>query len=490
MRNILLATILTFFTAHLAVAQERNSFHLSFSDADPRTVEVTAVWVEEDNTLGTAPWGHPYLDKGWATFMSNMSATDSSGNPVNLFQKENGDWVIPDGTPRPLNLSYAVSLTHDEYDWDEVGGIDSRPRVVDGAIFLITKALFVGSFEMGESEVSVSLPTEWQVDTPWKDSGINQWVATDYYDLINNMIVVGDYISYAINEDDFHVTVAIDRTLADYAPQFGEILQKIIPEYKAIFGSVPDLDYLVGISGAPSTDGESFNTSFHQVMKIDDIEGGYRIWAAVMAHEMFHFWNGGGMLRPEVHAELAFFNEGFTEYYAILCMTRAGLFSAEEYMRKLEMEFSRYFIANRRWPLEVQDFVTSGKEKGTNWLRLYGGGTTLAFYLDMLIREKTENQSSLDSVMAALVAAHGNHTPVAVADVENAVARVLGSKTKEIFDRYVRSAEEMIPYQAAGEHVGMRIIQYGDEHQISLLQDVEQSIARNLALYLKSGVAK
>ena len=100
-----------------------------------------------------------------------------------------------------------------------------------------------------------------------------------------------------------------------------------------------------------------------------------------MAHEMFHYWNGANFLVGKNLEDLYWFSEGFTEYYASRSLVRTGVIDKALYFRKLEHYLSRYFITRKMWPIERTSFVEAGKEKGKNWLLLYGGGATMALYL-------------------------------------------------------------------------------------------------------------
>ena len=129
-------------------------YHLTVREDVRHRVSVQAELTLREGTLRMASWGHPYLPRGWATFVRSLRVVDAAGKPVEARPDTSDDswgaWIVnaPEGTR--LRLSYEVELSHDAHDWNAAGGQDSRPALAGGALVLVTKALFV--YSPGSSE--------------------------------------------------------------------------------------------------------------------------------------------------------------------------------------------------------------------------------------------------------------------------------------------------------------------------------------------------
>ena len=453
--------------------QTTADYHVTFSADNPRIARVAAEITLREQTLRMAPWGHPYLPFGWATFVQDLRVTDEEGVEANVSpagEETWGAWIVdaPDGTR--LHLSYDVHFNQDQYDWSDAGGQDSRPSLTNGALFLVTKALFIYSPGVESAQVQISKPDNWRISSPWPavTDHEDRFQADSWISLVNNALVVGKHDQRVVRDGAMTIVLAIDPALADSMDTFEETFRKQLGAYRKIFNGTPESRYLVTIRVADEDDGESFENSFNQVITPGRIDRRIIVWANTMGHELFHYWNGNHVLVGKEKSDIEWFGEGFTEYYASLTLFRTGLIDESLYFRKLERYLARHFISTRMWPVDTLSLVEAGKDKHKNWLRIYGGGATIALALDIEVRAATGGERGLDHVMLRLKEKFGvPDARYTVEDILAAVNSVSGRDFTGFFDDHIFGSSETLDIATILGKAGIDVEQFSDEFYLT-----------------------
>jgi predicted metalloprotease with PDZ domain len=122
----------------------------------------------------------------------------------------------------------------------------------------------------------------------------------------------------------------------------------------------------------------------------------------LLAHEMFHHWNGGLTSMEEPEQLVYWFSEGFTEFYARRILHRSGIGGTPEAARSLNQALKEYYLSPvRDEPGERirQDFWKDQDVGKLPYLR----GDLVAVLLDREIRRKSNDARSLDDFMREVV---------------------------------------------------------------------------------------
>ena len=448
-------------------------YHVTFSAVTPRIAHVEAKVTLGEQSLRMASWGHPYLPLGWATFVHDFHVADESGRAVTVSPAGEdtwGAWKVdaPDGTR--LSLSYDVHFDQDQYDWNDAGGQDSRPSLTNGALFLVTKALFIYSPGVESAQVQIDKPDNWIISSPWPAVAGRQdrFQVDSWIGLVNNALVVGEHHQRVVRDGAMTIILAVDSALSESVALFETTFRKQLGAYRKIFNGTPKSQYLVTIRTADEDDGESFENSFNQVITPGRIDQRVIVWASTMGHELFHYWNGNHVLVGKDKSNIEWFGEGFTEYYASLTLFRTGLIDESLYFRKLERYLARNFITTRLWPVDVPSLVEAGKDKHRNWLRIYGGGATIALALDIEVRAATGGDRGLDDVMLALKEKFG--VPGArytVEDILAAVNSVSGRDFTGFFADHITGTGVTLDIAEILGKAGIVVEQFADEFYLT-----------------------
>lgn len=452
-----------------------DTYKVVFDPEDRRSARVEAEITVEEQTLRMAPWGHPYLPRGWATFVRSLEVTDQQGMPVSYEDAGDetwGAWKVDAEDGTRLTLRYETEFSQNRYDWREAGGQDSRPSLSNGALFLVTKALFVYSPSTSAAEIEIVVPEHWTVSSPWPavPGFRNRFFAGSWISLVNNALVVGEYRQRVVVDGDMTIVLALDERLSESADIFEQTFRKQLGAYRELFDGTPKSRYLVTIRIADEDDGESFENSFNQVITPDRIRQRAIVWANTMGHELFHYWNGNHVLVGAEKQNVEWFGEGFTEYYASLTLLRTGIIEEDLWFRKLETYLARYVITTKMWPVDTVSLVEAGQDKHKNWLRIYGGGATMALALDIEIRSATGGKRGLDDVMRRLKLQFDDPgARYRVSDILSAVNAVSGGDFTGFFDAHITGTKEQLDIAAILRKAGIETEQFADEFYLSYM---------------------
>jgi predicted metalloprotease with PDZ domain len=201
-----------------------------------------------------------------------------------------------------------------------------------------------------------------------------------------------------------------------------------------LFPGTPACQYLVTLASGDE-DGQSFTTSnaisTRLVIGPDDTE----IWANTIAHELFHHWNA--RLIHTTDKRLAFFVEGFTEYYTNRQILAESLVDQPRYwnMAALHLGAYSYFNYSPNYGVSIAD---AGLNKTKNRFGVYDGGWTVALCLDLALRAESQNRHSLDDVMKLMWRRYGQiRQTYTYKDFIQTVSDVAGHDMNPFFDKYV-----------------------------------------------------
>ena len=186
--------------------------------------------------------------------------------------------------------------------------------------------------------------------------------------------------------------------------------------------------------------------------------------SGVAAHEFFHLWNvkriRPSTLEPvdftkEQYTRALWFAEGVTSTYGAYTLVRSGIWNKERFYEDLGEQISELELrpANR-WQSAEQSSLDAWLEKYSLYngpdesVSYYTKGQVLGDLLDILIRDRTNNEKSLDDVLRGLNTdfAKQGKTYQDSLDIRLEAEKVAGGSFEAFFRDYVAAAEPL-PYQ-------------------------------------------
>jgi predicted metalloprotease with PDZ domain len=196
----------------------------------------------------------------------------------------------------------------------------------------------------------------------------------------------------------------------------------------------------------------------------------------VAAHEFFHLWNVK-RIRPatlypvdytkEQYTRALWFAEGVTSTYGSYTLERSGIWSKQQLYHDLSEQITELEArpANR-WQSAEQSSLGAWLEKYPLYenpeysVSYYTKGQILGVLLDILIRDRTHNEKSLDDVLREMNNDFGvPGKPYRDSlDVQLTAEKVAGGSFEDFFKHYVAGANPF-PYQAIFVLAGLELRQ-------------------------------
>lgn len=195
-----------------------------------------------------------------------------------------------------------------------------------------------------------------------------------------------------------------DQEFADLAARIVALGREFFADFEQPFYLISLIPVGTSASQGSSYGGTGLSDSFalfltHGVT-LDTDDGGGIAW--LLAHELFHEWNGQTLTLAQPEQLGYWFSEGFTNFYARRLLFRAGLWQVDRYLASWNQALAsqasnpeRHATAER-----VRAAFWSEREVGEV---PYQRGDLIALYVDHAIRAHTGGARSLDDLMRELV---------------------------------------------------------------------------------------
>jgi predicted metalloprotease with PDZ domain len=290
------------------------------------------------------------------------------------------------------------------------------------------------------------------------------FLARDYDELVDSPFEVGTHerLDFTVGKTRFDVAF-FGKSNIDKARMLAD-LQSIARTAGAMFGGFPFERYLF-IIHALSTRGGGLEHACACTLDIAgfsfDDEKGYQDFAELAAHELFHAWNvkriRDRVLGPfdytrENYTRLLWFHEGFTEHMQNLVLLRAGLLSAERYLKDLSEDWTRYLARPGRnvtplSELSYETWIKQYKPADNHMNRMvsyYDKGRWAGLVLDIVLRKATLGRRGLPDLFRRLWDRYAKAgRPIDVAIIRAEAEALAGRSLADYFRRYVDGTSEL-----------------------------------------------
>ncbi len=398
MKKIIIAGLLMFFAGFNSFASETN-YKIIFSELDEKRVFVEVDLILRDSVLRMSP--HGPMPERWNDYVENFQAFDAAGDPIE-FTKNGNEWLINAQLNKRVKLRYELSVTHDEIEWP--GGVDGVAFVKDWGYFLSGRSLFVYN-EDNTDKIQVQFAEEQldKIQVPWQKKS-NVYLIDDHDLLTESFILYGDYGVERISKDNLEINFVLGgNKVQENSAEYSRIAESVMEYYFEMMEGSPFPNkeqstlIMATINEDNQTDGEVIGS--HISMLINPEAGSQDQLVAwfMFAHEFFHLWNGKTLKVESTRDD--WFKEGITNYYTLKALYQIG-FINEQAMAGIfnGLFYQRYKNDTGFGEMSMRD-AAEGFSKDNHWGLIYGGGLFAGIALDMIIREETQNEKSLDDLM-------------------------------------------------------------------------------------------
>ena len=193
---------------------------------------------------------------------------------------------------------------------------------------------------------------------------------------------------------------------------------------------------------------------------------GYHNFLGLVSHEYFHTWNVKRIkparfapydLAKESHTELLWVFEGFTSYYDEVFLLRSGVIDEATFLQRLARTISMVHRGAGRLKQSVAEssfdawtrYYKQDENSPNALVSYYTKGSLVAAGLDLMIRQATRNERSLDDVMRLMWERHGRDfytdgaPGVGEEDMPALIREATGFDATDFLSRYAYGREDV-----------------------------------------------
>ena len=408
--------------------------------------------------LSMSHFGTEWLYDGYARYLQDLTVIDTNGKTLQIEEIGKTQWIVEAEDESPVTLHYRVLLNHDEREWPF--GRNEAPYAQADCVFWPGYALFIVG-EVKDIELKVDVPESWHVSTPWKQVGSDEhhFVCDDQDDLMAAYLVLGEYCKSRAKVGDTEVVVALGGRFKASISEVQGTVEALLKGYATVYGGTLKEQILFvanpyGEKGHLGGGASGRSVSVHVGGELD--EASRRFWLPLVAHIVGYLWNGTKAIN--FREQEYWFTAGFTEYYSEVVAARLGLAVESDFLRNFERIWKSYL--SRQGELSIRE---AGEDKSANRELVYDGGCLVAAALDLQIRKRTQNRSSLDDVMQQMYREFGpTDDEFTMRDVIRIVSQITGEDFKPFFNEYVAGTERL-PLEAYFRDAGLDVeIEFGE----------------------------
>ncbi len=322
------------------------------------------------------------------------------------------------------------------------------------------------------ARVTVRTDSEWRVATGMTPAdSARQYRARDFHDLVDHPMLVGRFDLDSLRVMDKWMRLATYPAGSVQGPRraaYWDAISRATESLAAVFGEVPWATYTV--MQVATEDFQGMSALEHSESELAMVGTPFLdepFVLSVHAHEIAHAWNVK-RLRPADMVPYRYdtwqptpwlwISEGITDYYADLALVRSGLTDEAAFLTttlgKIESVEARPATALEDASLQAW----LGMQDGTGDL-YYDKGSLAGLALDILVRDASDNQRSLDMVMRELYdRTYKEGRGFTHDDVWNAIARASGGRAWGDFERRYIDGREPFPWAEWLPKGGWRLV--------------------------------
>ncbi len=353
--------------------------------------------------------------------------------------------------------------------------LDSSHAYFNGAALFF----YVPGYTRQPIRVTIVPPEpDWLITTPLATAGQSTFIAMDYDTLVDSPFEIGRHSLYEFTAGGKPHELAIWGAGNIVPEQVIADIQKIITAESAIFGGLPYDRYTFilhltanSYGGLEHKDACSLIYPRFRFREKDH----YYEFIQLVAHEFFHLWNVK-RIRPQPLANFDYdrenytsslwFSEGTTSYYDLLIPLRAGIYGPEVFLERLSKDISRL----QSIPGRLVESLSAASFDA--WIKLYrrdanSDNSQISYYLkgqlvslllDLLIRDRTHNQSNLDQVMQVLWQKFGqSEVDFTPEQLQATLSEIAQTDLSQFFADYIHGTAEL-PFNDYLAPFGLRLI--------------------------------
>lgn len=386
-----------------------------------------------------------YSISDFGKYVENLKAFDYNGNELTVNKIDTNSWTIANAT----NLDYLTYWVNDTFDVEVSGGIGGDTPFspagtnIEPDNYVLNLHGFIGYFDSlknNQYKLDVTAPVDFvrtsalqNVSEKTSDDGktiTTSYFAPRYFDITDNPMMYGNLDVETFQVGDIKIVLSVfSPNQTHTAKQIGETMKTMMQAQKAYLGdidSTPRYDIYLYLSRGDADSPKGFGALEHHTSTVVVMPEGMPFEALaesmvdVVSHEFFHIVTPLSVHSEDVHyfdynnptfSKHLWMYEGVTEYFATLFQVDQGLVSEEEFYSKIMGKIQTASGMNDTMSFTIMSENILDEPYASQYYNVYQKGALIGMCIDILMREESNGNRGILSLMKELSNKYGKNKP-------------------------------------------------------------------------------
>ena len=427
-----------------------------------------------------------YSADNYGKLIDNFKAFDKNGKRLATSKKDDNSWKIKNAKSLS-KVTYSVNDTYDSESGKGFGKDDifspAGTNILEGKNFMVNNHGFVGYFEDKKQlteipyKLTILHPADLFGATSLMDTNKSNtedtFLATRYFDLTDNPIMYAkaDYETFTV--DGMKIIFSV------YSPNGVHSAKELLPDLektmraqKAFLGSINKnkrYTVLLYLSEVGKKDAKGFGALEHHTSttvvfpEVMDKDALGEQLKDVVSHEFFHTVTPLSIHSKEIQyfdynnpkmSKHLWMYEGVTEYFANLFQVNQGLIHADEFYERMVGKINNASTLNDTMSFTEMSANVLVEPYKDQYLNVYEKGALIGMCIDIIIREKSNGQKGILSLMKNLSNLYGVNKPFDDDELFDKITKLTYPEVGAFLNTYV-AGKTPIPYDVYFAKMGV-----------------------------------
>ena len=454
------------------------------------------VWVEIDPGMfsqDTVTYRIPKVVQGtydisdFGSFTEGFTAYDYSGMEIEVNRPDENTWIIPNAQKLD-KLGYYVNDTFDIENTEKPTPFSPSGTNIEDDNFVLNLHGFIGYFEELKDnsyklavtapagmKKSSALPTSSSMVLEGDSTVVDNYTAARYFDITDNPMFYGDLDIEEFQVGDIQIVLSVySPNRVHSAAKIKETVFEMMQAQKEYLGdmnSTPRYDIYLYLSEGSQTSPQGFGALEHQTSTIVVLPEQMQepqlnqAMIDVVSHEFFHIVTPLSVHSEDVHyfdyyeptfSKHLWMYEGVTEYFASHFQVYEDLQPREEFYNKIQGKISSSYTMDDGMSFTVMSENVIDEPYASNYYNVYQKGALIGMCIDILMREESNGERSMLSLMKELSAKYGVEQPFEDDNLITEITEMTYPSVGEFLRTHVEGTTP-IDYNVYFEKVGLEM---------------------------------
>lgn len=386
-----------------------------------------------------------YSISDFGKYVNDFKAFDYKGNEMPVNKLDANSWSINNAK----NLDKIEYHVNDTFDEETTGGIGHDTPFspsgtnIEPTNYVLNLHGFIGYFDSlkkGQYKLDVKAPTSFvrasalqEISKKTSKDGksiTSSYFAPRYFDITDNPMFYGELDVEEFQVEDIKIVLSVySPNKTHSASKLKTVVEKMMKAQKTFLGDInttPRYDIYLYLAGQNEGAPKGFGALEHHTSTVVVLpeampdEALAKAMIDVVSHEFFHIVTPLSVHSEDIHyfdyhqptfSKHLWMYEGVTEYFATLFQVNQGLVEDEDFYTKVLSKIKAAANLNDAMSFTKMSENVLEEPYASQYLNVYSKGALIGMCIDILLREASNGQRGILSLMKELSNKYGKNKP-------------------------------------------------------------------------------